>query len=42
MKDSAKYPLSGRLDIQKLLTGLDKEFKSTSERENNGYAEEKM
>ncbi|KUJ57718.1 hypothetical protein [Chryseobacterium aquaticum] len=32
MKDSAKYPLSGRLDIQKLLTGLDKEFKSTSER----------
>ena len=32
MKDSAKYPLSGRLGIQKLLTGLDKEFKSTSER----------
>jgi len=31
-KDSAKYPLSGRLDIQKLLTGLDKEFKSPSER----------
>lgn len=32
MKDSAKYPLSGRLDIQKLLNGLDKEFKSKSER----------
>jgi hypothetical protein len=32
-KDSAKYPLSGRLDIQKLLTGLDKEFKSPSEEE---------
>ncbi|REC64337.1 hypothetical protein DRF65_01825 [Chryseobacterium pennae] len=31
-KDSAKYPLSGRLDIQKLLTGLDKEFKSPRER----------
>lgn len=31
-KDSAKYPLSGRLDIQKLLTGLDKEFKSPKER----------
>lgn len=32
MKDSAKYPLSGRLNVQKLLIGLDKEFKSTSER----------
>ncbi|MCY0975995.1 hypothetical protein PGH12_13090 [Chryseobacterium wangxinyae] len=32
MKDSAKYPLSGRLDIQKLLVGLEKEFKSNSER----------
>ncbi len=31
-KDSAKYPLSGRLDIQKLLTGLDKEFKSPKDR----------
>ncbi|WP_288447993.1 hypothetical protein [uncultured Chryseobacterium sp.] len=31
-KDSAKYPLSGRLDIQKLLTGLDKEFKTPKER----------
>ncbi|REC43092.1 hypothetical protein [Chryseobacterium pennipullorum] len=31
-KDSAKYPLSGRLDLQKLLTGLEKEFKSPSER----------
>lgn len=31
-KDSAKYPLSGRLDIEKLLTGLDKEFKSPKER----------
>ncbi|AZA78739.1 hypothetical protein EG347_15115 [Chryseobacterium sp. G0186] len=31
-KDSGKYPLSGRLDIQKLLTGLDKEFKSPKER----------
>lgn len=31
-KDSAKYPLSGRLDIRKLLTGLDKEFKSAKER----------
>jgi hypothetical protein len=31
-KDSARYPLSGRLDIQKLLTGLDKEFKSPKER----------
>jgi len=32
MKDSAKYPLSGRLNIQKLLIGLDKEFKSKSEK----------
>jgi len=32
MKDSSKYPLSGRLNIQKLLVGLDKEFKSKSER----------
>lgn len=31
-KDSSKYPLSGRLDIQKLLIGVEKEFKSTSER----------
>lgn len=31
-KDSARYPLTGRLDLQKLLTGLDKEFKSPSER----------
>ncbi|WP_228455311.1 hypothetical protein [Chryseobacterium sp. Tr-659] len=31
-KDSSKYPLSGRLDMQKLLIGLDKEFKSPSER----------
>jgi len=32
VKDSSKYPLSGRLDIQKLMIGLDKEFKSPSER----------
>lgn len=32
MKDSTKYPLSGRLNIQKLLVGLDKEFKSKSDR----------
>lgn len=32
MKDSAKYPLSGRLDIQKLLVGLEQEFKSVSEK----------
>ena len=32
MKDSAKYPLSGRLDIQKLLVGLEPEFKTVSER----------
>jgi len=31
-KDSSKYPLSGRLDIQKLLIGLEKEFKTPSER----------
>lgn len=31
-KDAAKYPLSGRLDIQKLLIGMEKEFKSTSEK----------
>ena len=31
-KDSSRYPLSGRLDLQKLLIGLDKEFKSPSER----------
>lgn len=32
MKDSAKHPLSGRLNIQKLLVGMDKEFKSKSEK----------
>ena len=32
MKDSAKYPLSGRLDIQKLLVGMEQEFKTNSER----------
>lgn len=32
MKDSAKYPLSGRLDIQKLLVGLEQEFKTVSEK----------
>ncbi|WP_312901590.1 hypothetical protein [Chryseobacterium taichungense] len=32
MKESSKYPASGRFDIQKLLVGLEKEFKSTSER----------
>lgn len=31
-KDSSKYAMSGRLDIQRLLIGLEKEFKSTSER----------
>ncbi|NPA08738.1 MAG: hypothetical protein GXO46_07115 [Chlorobi bacterium] len=31
-KDSAKYPLSGRFDIQKLMVGLEKEFKTSSER----------
>ncbi|MDQ0592355.1 hypothetical protein QFZ37_000724 [Chryseobacterium ginsenosidimutans] len=31
-KDSAKYPASGRFDIQRLLVGLEKEFKSPSER----------
>jgi len=32
MKDSAKYPLSGRLDVQKLLVGLEQEFKTVSEK----------
>lgn len=32
MKDSMKYPASGRFDIQKLLAGLEKEFKTGSER----------
>lgn len=31
-KDSAKYPLSGRFDIRKLMVGLEKEFKTPSER----------
>jgi len=31
-KDSSKYPLSGRFDIQRLLIGLEKEFKTPSER----------
>ncbi|GAA5091095.1 hypothetical protein GCM10023210_18060 [Chryseobacterium ginsengisoli] len=31
-KDSAKYPASGRFDIERLLIGLEKEFKSPSER----------
>ncbi|CAH0139234.1 hypothetical protein [Chryseobacterium sp. Bi04] len=31
-KDSSRYPLSGRLDLQTLLIGLDKEFESPSER----------
>lgn len=31
-KDSSKYPLSGRLDMQKLMIGLEKEFKTPSER----------
>jgi len=31
-KDSSKYPLSGRLDVQRLLIGLEKEFKTPSER----------
>lgn len=31
-KDSAKYPSSGRFDVQKLLSGLEKEFKSVPER----------
>lgn len=31
-KDSAKYSLSGRFDIQKLMIGLEKEFKTPSER----------
>ena len=32
MKDSMKYPASGRFDVQKLLAGLEKEFKTGSER----------
>jgi hypothetical protein len=32
IKDSSKYPASGRFDVQKLLVGLEKEFKSSSER----------
>ncbi|WP_374458418.1 hypothetical protein [Chryseobacterium taeanense] len=32
MKDSSKYPISGRFDIRRLLAGLEKEFKSNSER----------
>ncbi len=31
-KDASKYAMSGRMNIQKLLIGLEKEFKSTSER----------
>lgn len=31
-KDSSKYPLSGRLDLQRVLVGLEREFKSPSER----------
>ncbi|KQT22411.1 hypothetical protein ASG31_03545 [Chryseobacterium sp. Leaf404] len=31
MKDSAKYAVSGRLNIQKLLIGLDQEFKDSSD-----------
>ncbi len=31
-KDASKYALSGRFDIQRLLIGLETEFKSTSER----------
>ncbi len=31
-KDSSKYPLSGRLDLQRVLIGLEREFKSPSER----------
>ncbi|UWX59741.1 hypothetical protein N0B40_15130 [Chryseobacterium oranimense] len=31
-KDSSRYPLSGRLDVQRLLIGLEKEFKTPSER----------
>jgi hypothetical protein len=30
-KDSSKYAMSGRLDFQKLISGLEKEFKSPSE-----------
>lgn len=32
MKDSTKYPASGRFNVQKLLAGLEQEFKSGSER----------
>lgn len=32
IKDSTKFPVSGRVDVQKLLIGLEKEFKSSSER----------
>lgn len=32
IKDSTKYPASGRIDVQRLLAGLEKEFKSGSER----------
>ncbi|SHE89168.1 hypothetical protein [Chryseobacterium takakiae] len=32
IKDSTKYPASGRIDLQRLLAGLEKEFKSGSER----------
>lgn len=32
MKDSSKYPASGRFDVRKLLVGMEKEFKSSSER----------
>lgn len=31
-KDSSKYPLSGRLDLQRILIGLEREFKNPSER----------
>lgn len=31
MKDSEKYPVSGRLNLQKLLIGIDQEFKDSSE-----------
>lgn len=33
VKDSGKYPLSGRFDFQKLLSGLDQEFKSKKEKQ---------
>lgn len=32
MKDAAKYPMSGKFDIQKLLSGLEKELNTPSER----------